>query len=35
MKRYEIYRARLDPVLGSEIGKARPCVIITEMYGQS
>jgi mRNA interferase MazF len=30
MKRYEIHWARLDPVLGSEIGKTRPCVIISD-----
>lgn len=29
MKRYQIYYARLDPVEGSEIGKTRPCVIIS------
>jgi mRNA interferase MazF len=29
MKRYEIHWARLDPVEGSEIGKARPCVIVS------
>lgn len=29
MKRYEIYWARLDPVEGSEIGKVRPCVIVS------
>jgi mRNA interferase MazF len=29
MKRYEIYWARLDPVEGSELGKARPCVIVS------
>ena len=29
MKRYEIYYARLDPVEGSEIGKTRPCVIVS------
>lgn len=30
MKRYDIYWARLDPVLGSEIGKTRPCVIVSD-----
>ena len=30
MKRYDIYFARLDPVEGSEIGKTRPCVIISD-----
>jgi mRNA interferase MazF len=30
MKRYESHWARLDPVLGSEIGKTRPCVIISD-----
>lgn len=30
MKRYEIHWARLDPVEGSEIGKTRPCVIVSD-----
>jgi len=29
VKRYQIHWARLDPVEGSEIGKARPCVIVS------
>ncbi len=29
MKRYDIYRARLDPVEGSELSKTRPCVIVS------
>jgi len=29
MKRYEIYWARLDPVEGSELGKTRPCVVVS------
>lgn len=29
MKRYEVYYARLEPVEGSEIGKTRPCVIVS------
>ena len=29
MKRYEIYVARLNPVEGSEIGKTRPCVVVS------
>ena len=29
MKRDEIYWARLDPVKGSEMGKTRPCVIVS------
>lgn len=29
MRRYEIYYARLEPVEGSEIGKSRPCVIVS------
>jgi mRNA interferase MazF len=29
MKRYEIYLARLNPGEGSEIGKTRPCVIVS------
>ena len=30
MKRYEIHLARLDPVEGSEIGKTRPVVIVSD-----
>ena len=30
MKRDEIFWTRLDPVEGSEIGKTRPCVIVSE-----
>jgi mRNA interferase MazF len=29
MKRFEVWIVRLDPVLGSEIGKTRPGVIIS------
>ena len=29
MKRYDIHWARLDPVEGSELGKSRPCVIVS------
>jgi mRNA interferase MazF len=29
-KRYEIYLVRLDPVEGSEIGKTRPCVVLSD-----
>lgn len=29
MKRHDIYLARLEPVEGSEIGKTRPCVIVS------
>ena len=29
MKRYDVYWARLDPVEGSELGKTRPCVIVS------
>jgi len=29
-KKWEIYRANLDPVVGSEQGKSRPVVIISE-----
>lgn len=29
MKRDEIYWAQLDPVQGSELGKTRPCVIVS------
>ena len=30
MKRYEVYFARLEPVEGSEIGKTRPVVIVSD-----
>ena len=30
MKRYDVYWVRLDPVEGSEIGKTRPCVIVSD-----
>ena len=30
MKRYEIYLARLDPVQGTEMGKTRPVVIVSD-----
>ncbi len=30
MKRYEIYFARMDPVQGSEMGKTRPVVIVSD-----
>ncbi len=30
MKRYDIYLARLDPVPGSEMGKTRPVVIVSD-----
>jgi mRNA interferase MazF len=29
MKRFEVWIARLDPVVGSEIGKTRPGVIVS------
>lgn len=29
MKRFEVWLVRLDPVLGSEIGKTRPGVIVS------
>ncbi len=29
LKRFDVYVVRLDPVLGSEIGKARPGVILS------
>ena len=29
VKRFEVYPVRLDPALGSEIQKTRPCVIIS------
>ena len=30
MKRYEIRWTRIEPVEGSEIGKTRPCVIVSD-----
>ena len=30
MKRYEVYLARLDPVEGTEMGKTRPVVIVSD-----
>ncbi len=35
VKRFEVYLISLDPTLGSEINKTRPCVIISpdEMQG--
>lgn len=30
IKKWEIYRANLDPVIGSEQGKTRPVVVISE-----
>src|SRR4051812_4089492 len=30
MNRYDIYFVRLDPVEGSEMGKTRPCAIISD-----
>lgn len=29
MKRFDVYLARLDPTLGSEIQKTRPCLIVS------
>ena len=29
MKRFEVYLANLDPTIGAEIKKTRPCVIIS------
>ena len=29
VKQYEIYWAKLDPTIGSEIQKTRPCLVIT------
>ena len=29
MKRFEVWLVRLDPLLGSEIGKTRPAVIVS------
>jgi mRNA interferase MazF len=28
-KRFEVYQVNLDPVIGSEIAKSRPCVIVS------
>lgn len=30
--KWTIYRAELDPVIGSEIGKSRPVLVISENY---
>ncbi|MCW5555169.1 MAG: type II toxin-antitoxin system PemK/MazF family toxin [Verrucomicrobiae bacterium] len=30
MKRYDVFVARLDPVQGSEMGKTRPVVIVSD-----
>ena len=30
MKRYDIHWGRFDPVEGSEMGKMRPCVIVSD-----
>jgi len=37
VKRFEVYLISLDPTVGSEIKKTRPCVIISpeEMHGLS
>ncbi|HBL79090.1 MAG TPA: growth inhibitor PemK, partial [Aequorivita sp.] len=32
VKQYDIYWANLDPTLGSEIKKSRPCVIISPNF---
>ena len=29
MTRFDVYRVRLDPTLGSEIQKTRPCLIVS------
>lgn len=29
MKRFDVYRVNLDPTVGSEIRKSRPCVIVS------
>jgi mRNA interferase MazF len=31
-KKWDIYRANLDPIIGSEQGKSRPVLIISEDY---
>lgn len=35
IRRFEIYLIELDPIMGSEIKKTRPCVIVSpnEMHG--
>lgn len=35
VKRFEVYLVSLDPTLGSEIQKTRPCVVVSpdEMHG--
>lgn len=35
VKRFDVYLISLDPTLGSEIKKTRPCVVISpnEMHG--
>jgi len=30
IKRYDIYLVNLDPTIGSEISKTRPCVVISD-----
>ena len=35
VKRFEVYLVNLDPTLGSEPGKIRPCIIVTnDVYNQ-
>lgn len=29
VKRFEVYRVHLDPTVGSEIRKSRPCVVVS------
>lgn len=29
LKRFDVYQVNLDPVIGSEIAKSRPCVIVS------
>jgi len=29
LKRFDVYRVRLDPTVGSEIQKSRPCLIVS------
>ena len=29
LKRFDVYQVNLDPVIGNEIAKSRPCVIIS------
>jgi mRNA interferase MazF len=32
IKRYDIYLANLDPTVGSELSKTRPCVVVSDNF---